>query len=106
MKKSKTLGIVLFVIVIVAIIIMDFVLNGIFRDYPLIFGFLIWIIIYIKFKVDYRVYLGLAIFLLMSEFFFAVYKMEWFLHRVAAWVYFILLFVLITQTVEMLRENK
>lgn len=105
MKKGKTLKLIVALILVIGLVIVDFILHGILGDYPLIIGFIVCFITYLKLEIDPKVYLGVAIFLLLSEFFFAVYKMVWILHRIGAWVYFILLFIVLTEIIDLVKKK-
>ena len=106
MKKNKTLKLIMVLAVIISLIIVDFVARGLFRDYPFIVGFIVWFVMYLKFEIESKVYLGMAGFLFLSEFFLAVYRLDWLLNRIGAWVYFILLFVVFTGIIDLVKKKE
>lgn len=105
MAKSKTYKIIFTGLLILFSIAVDFILHGLFREYPLLVFFILWFLADLKFNLDIVVFMVISFLLLLSEVFLSVYKMDWFVNRVAMWVFLIFLFVVFSETRKLTKKS-
>ena len=91
MKKIKTKDI-LFILVILGIVISDLIFLRSLRDISFLLAFIVWIFMFIKFKLNYKYFLVPIFFLFMSQVFFIASPDTWIKDRISSWIFFLILF--------------
>ena len=91
MKKIKTKDI-LSILIILGIVIGDLMFLRFLKDISFLLCFIIWIFMFIKFKLSYRHFLIPTFVLFISQVFFLASPDTWIKDRISSWIFFLILF--------------
>ena len=91
MKKIKTKHI-LFILIILGLVVSDLMFLRFLKDVSLLLAFIVWILIFIKFKLNYKLFLIPTFVLFISQVFFLASPDTWIKDRISSWIFFLILF--------------
>ena len=102
--KSSTSKKIIFLLLGLGFVIVDLLFLKFLSDISLLIGGMIWVLLFVKFKIGYKYFLTSALFLFILQIFFVPSPETWLKDRVASWIFFLILFSAISSIFE--KEEK
>ena len=99
MKKIKTKDILIFLVLLGAVIA-DIVFLRFLRDISFLIAFIVWIFMFIKFKLSYKHFLSTVFPLFISQVFFLASPDTWIKDRISSWIFFLIFFSAVFSIIE------